>query len=247
MYLKVGCCGFPVSHDKYYRQFSVVELQNTFYQLPQAKTAIRWRDEAPPNFEFTIKAWQAITHPASSPTWRKMKTAGDLVSKNFGLLRPTKENFEAWNATLEICKLVGSKVCVIQCLPQFEFTVENVRNMKKFFRHMDRKGLILALEPRGNWHDKPKEIKQLCREWELVHCVDLLREDPADINSTGYFRLHSLGPRELNYSYRYAKRDLSLLAKKLSSLARSGMKEAYVMFNNISMLNDAKKFLETYG
>ena len=39
MEIKVGCCGFPVSREKYYKNFDVVGIQQTFYQPPQEKTA----------------------------------------------------------------------------------------------------------------------------------------------------------------------------------------------------------------
>jgi uncharacterized protein YecE (DUF72 family) len=29
--IHVGCCGFPMAHAKYYQQFFVVEVQQTFF------------------------------------------------------------------------------------------------------------------------------------------------------------------------------------------------------------------------
>jgi len=58
--VKIGCCGFPVSRKNYYRHFSCVEVQQTFYHPPELATLLRWRREAPQGFEFTIKAWQLI-------------------------------------------------------------------------------------------------------------------------------------------------------------------------------------------
>jgi len=52
----VGCCGFPTSMKKYFETFSLVELNNTFYTYPREKTAEDWREKAPGNFEFTVKA-----------------------------------------------------------------------------------------------------------------------------------------------------------------------------------------------
>jgi uncharacterized protein YecE (DUF72 family) len=66
--IQVGCCGFAAAKAKYHKNFAVVEIQQTFYQPPQEKTAEKWRNEAPPDFEFTLKAWQLITHPPQSPT-----------------------------------------------------------------------------------------------------------------------------------------------------------------------------------
>lgn len=245
MDLKVGCCGFPVAHKNYYLEFRVVELQSTFYQLPQKKTAIRWREEASPGFEFTVKAWQAITHPPSSPTWHKVKSPSGAKTK-YGLLKPTRENFDAWDATLEICRLLRAKVCVIQCPAIFACRSQNILNMRKFFGKIDRDGIIIAWEPRGNWIDNTQQIEQICKELDLVHCVDLLRRGPACTFRTGYFRLHGLGSKELNYSYKYSRKDLSSLSERLSSLAEKDLNQAYVMFNNISMFCDAKRFLNGY-
>ena len=66
--LYVGCCGFPYARKKYYEYSKVVELQNTFYELPSLEWGRSARREAPEGFVFTIKAWQVITHPHTSPT-----------------------------------------------------------------------------------------------------------------------------------------------------------------------------------
>ncbi|MFQ5882008.1 MAG: DUF72 domain-containing protein [Candidatus Methylomirabilales bacterium] len=58
-----------------FRRFPVVELQQTFYQPPRLKTVQRWREEVPATFEFTMKAWQLITHEPGSPTYRRLKIA----------------------------------------------------------------------------------------------------------------------------------------------------------------------------
>ena len=74
---KVGCCGFVVSQQEYFQLFNLIEIQNTFYQLPRLQTAEKWRATAPQGFEFTMKAWQLITHEPSSPTYRRLKSKID--------------------------------------------------------------------------------------------------------------------------------------------------------------------------
>ncbi len=37
--INVGCCGFAASQKKYFELFDVVEIQQTFYQIPEIKTA----------------------------------------------------------------------------------------------------------------------------------------------------------------------------------------------------------------
>jgi len=46
----------------YSSKFSTVEVNNTFYRMPNAKTLEQWRDSVPSGFRFVIKASQKITH-----------------------------------------------------------------------------------------------------------------------------------------------------------------------------------------
>jgi uncharacterized protein YecE (DUF72 family) len=46
----------------YSHQLPAVEINNTFYRLPQATMIENWRDQVPPEFRFSIKATQRITH-----------------------------------------------------------------------------------------------------------------------------------------------------------------------------------------
>jgi len=59
---------FPPEHqDKsrlafYALHQNSIEINSSFYKLPQAKTVIRWATEVPNNFRFTFKLWKEITH-----------------------------------------------------------------------------------------------------------------------------------------------------------------------------------------
>jgi uncharacterized protein YecE (DUF72 family) len=245
--IKVGCCGFPGGKEKYFRMFNLAETQETFYRLPKLATAEKWRLEAPEGFEFTVKAWQPITHPPTSPTWRKcpIKVGKERIDK-YGLLRPTKENFEAWEKTVEICKALRAKICVVQCPPQFNFTPENVHNMKTFFSEIDRGGIKIAWEPRGDWKQRVEEVKALCEDLDLIHVTDILRYNPAITGEVVYARLHGLNPREYDYKYKYTDDDLAALKDKVKSFQASKVEEVYVLFNNVWMAEDASRFQKLY-
>jgi uncharacterized protein YecE (DUF72 family) len=114
--------------------------------------------------------------------------------------------------------------------------------MTGFFREIDRDGLVVVWEPRGDWKDKPEQTRRVCEKLELVHAVDPLRRTPAKRDSLAYFRLHGLGGKEVNYSYKYTDEDLSRLSEVISALMQSAVERAYVMFNNVTMFNDAIRF-----
>jgi uncharacterized protein YecE (DUF72 family) len=44
------------------KQFSTVEVNNTFYRLPKQDAFVRWRQESAPGFCVTVKASRYITH-----------------------------------------------------------------------------------------------------------------------------------------------------------------------------------------
>jgi len=242
MDVKIGCCGFPVGRKKYFQSFSLVEVQETFYRLPKHTTSIKWRVESPSDFEFSVKCWQAVTHPPTSPTWRRAGVTIEAAKfDSYGLLKPTKENLEAWDKTREICKTLNSRICVVQCPPQFSYTLENANNIRRFFNAISRDGLRIAWEPRGNWKEHTEAIANLCHELDLIHVVDLLRRDPAIVTDTVYTRLHGLGSREYEYKYKYTDNDLEALVEKVTALEKRKVKEVYVLFNNVHMLEDAMR------
>jgi uncharacterized protein YecE (DUF72 family) len=46
----------------YAGRFATVEINNTFYRMPEKETLETWRDAVPPEFVFSLKASRYITH-----------------------------------------------------------------------------------------------------------------------------------------------------------------------------------------
>ncbi|MEM7821277.1 MAG: DUF72 domain-containing protein [Candidatus Aenigmatarchaeota archaeon] len=241
MQIKVGCCGFPGGIKKYFQEFRVVEVQSTFYKLPQLKTAQKWRKMAPKDFIFCLKCFQGITHPVSSPTWRRSGIKDlERIKDKVGFLMPTKEVFCFWNQTLEICKILNSPVCLIQLPASFKENEENLKNAEKFFSEIEKDEISIALELRG-W--SKEEFKNLCKKFDLISCVDPLKEDPLYFSKKkiAYFRLHgSYEKGGINYNYKYNKKELVELKKRIKNL--KSVEKAFLFFNNIFMLENAKEF-----
>jgi len=241
MKINVGCCGWAKGKTKYFKNFTTGEIQSTFYRLPKIQTAMRWRKEAPKEFTYCAKAWQAITHSTNSPTWRRSGfERGELERREYGFLRPTEDNFEAWKKTLEICQAIGVQICVIQCPASFKCSEENITNMKKFLSKIERGGVLLAWEPRGNWLNHLDTVKKLCGELDLIHAVDPLRTPPQGFGKKkiAYFRLHGFGKPSM-YNYKYTEQDFERLTEILEEI---GAKDVFCMFNNIHMFEDAQRF-----
>jgi uncharacterized protein YecE (DUF72 family) len=247
MQIKIGCCGFPVAKDKYYKNFDVVEIQQTFYQPPEEKTVLKWREEAPEDFEFTLKAWQLITHESSSPTYRRLKLKiPESKKKNYGFFKPSDEVLGAWGKTEKIAQILKSKIIVFQCPPSFEPNSLNKKNLERFFKTIERKGHLLVWEPRGKW--ERKEILSVCEKLNLLPCLDPFKYKPFP-GKIGYFRLHG----KTGYRYKYTDSDLEKLkqiAQILIKVRRSRQNKnncnlIYFMFNNVFMFEDALRFQKT--
>lgn len=243
--VKVGCCGFAVKGGKtaYFKQFDLVELQSTFYKLPKLSTAERWRFEAPESFVFTMKAFQVVTHPWGSPTWQKARLSVDPdKAARYGLLRPTDENLSAWTQTATLAKALHAPVVVVQSPPSFTFSDEAAKNMTEFFSTAERGTFQVAWEPRHpSW--TAEKTRSLCRKLNLAHVVDPLREAAVSNDSLTYYRLHGLGERL--YNYRYTDSDLTKLqdlAVGLMSTGQEAPRDVYLLWNNISMAEDAFRF-----
>jgi uncharacterized protein YecE (DUF72 family) len=76
--IRIGCSGWQYKHWRgdfypadqstsqwlaiYTRSFDTVELNNSFYRLPEAATFRGWRERTPDNFLFAVKASRFLTH-----------------------------------------------------------------------------------------------------------------------------------------------------------------------------------------
>ncbi len=102
-----------------------------------------------------------------------------------------------------------------------------------FMKSIKYKDFRIAWEPRGEWLKNPEIIRELCNEFNLIHCVDPLRERPVT-RGIYYLRLHGFG-KAMMYNYRFSKEELRKLKSTVESLKP---KRAYVLFNNFSMYDN---------
>src|SRR4051812_22885649 len=42
--------------------FNSIEINSSFYKLPLLRTIVKWTEQVPPDFKFTFKLWQEISH-----------------------------------------------------------------------------------------------------------------------------------------------------------------------------------------
>jgi uncharacterized protein YecE (DUF72 family) len=217
---------------EYPRWFPVVEVQQTFYQPSSEAVMRRWRAGVPAGFEFTIKAWQLVTHGAASPTYRRLRRPLTAVERaGAGAFRRSAIVDEGWRTTVDCARILRASSILFQCPASFRPTDENVANMVSFFGRIDRPaGVRLLWEPRGAW---PSDlVASVCEGCGLVHAVDPF-VNTAVTRGVTYFRLHGItGSRHV-----YTDGELLRLRDMLPNTGAT-----YVLFNNIPRADDARRF-----
>ena len=217
--IKIGCCGYPVGRKRYQEVFSLVEINRTFYEIPKISTVARWRKEAPENFEFTVKAHQSISHE------HKLRLA---------------ETMKAFETMKEICRELEAKILLIQTPASFK--PESLKIAEEFFRGIERNDLIIVWETRGPLWEKEEtreELRMILESLDVPHVTDPFRTLPVYSGKVAYLRLHGLGSRM--YYYQYSDEELLRLRDAARSL-ETEEREVYVLFNNLSMFEDAYRF-----
>lgn len=231
--VQVGCCGFGMSRSKYFRSFSTVEVQQTFYEPPKKLTLQKWRAEVDDEFDFAVKAWQLITHTSASPTYRRLKTSlSQEDAEHAGNFKPTAIVEEAWKVTVDRAIALKANRILFQCPASFKPTDENLKNMHLFFGAIERPdNVLLCWEPRGAaW--TTDVVDMLCAELKLVHVVDPFVSTTVT-PSNFYFRLHGIS----GWRHKYSDVELDDLLKLVPSVGNG-----CVFFNNITMAEDALRF-----
>jgi uncharacterized protein YecE (DUF72 family) len=91
--IRIGCSGWQYKHWKgdfypsglpqsqwfahYARTFDTVEINNSFYRLPEDSTFAKWREQAPRRFLYAVKASRFLTH------MKKLKDPEDPLFRFF--------------------------------------------------------------------------------------------------------------------------------------------------------------------
>ncbi len=144
----------------------------------------------------------------------------------------------AWLRTREFADVLQAEAIVFQTPRSFLPTRGNLRRVRHFFEAIDRQGRRMVFEPGGDaWTDKI--VRRVITALSLVHAVDPFLRRPVS-RGMRYFRLH--GRPAYHYRYRYNDADSSALHGVLSRIWPNR-----VLFNNDSMVDDAKRFIRLLG
>ncbi len=206
--------------EHYTKFFDTVELNVTFYRLPQESTFKSWYRRTPKEFVFVLKGSRFITH----------------VKKLQGVSQATKLFFDRAN-------LLKEKLGVIlwQLPPSWK---KNIERLESFLKATTKKYEI-ATRPSGARNDNFSrqafefrhqswfcdEVYKLLRKYKAALCLADSPYFPRVEKVTAdfvYLRFHG---GKILYGSRYSKKEMEVWAQKIKKWTKKGL-DVYAYFNN---------------
>lgn len=239
--IKIGTSGYSYFHwrgvfypenlppskwlEYYSHYFDTVELNVTFYRLPQKKIFESWYKQTPHDFIFVIKGSRFITHI------KKLKDCQDSLNLLFDRILALKEKLG---------------IILWQLPPNFK---ANPKVLEEFLKTLAQKWVMFSknklrcsFEFRNqSWYTA--EICDLLKKYNYALCIADSPNFPKVEKVTAdylYIRLH--GGTEL-YSSNYSDKELELWTSKIKKWQKQNL-DIYIYFNNDAFgyaIENAKK------
>jgi uncharacterized protein YecE (DUF72 family) len=204
--------------------FDTVEVNNTFYQSPDAETLRAWRRQTPDDFTFAVKANQYITH------FKKLKDPAEPVQNLYRTVEPLGEKLGP---------------ILFQCPPNWH---QNLERLHAFLEVLDDEHRHVFEFRDPTWlNDGTTEA---LAAHDAAFCIydygdrETLRTVTTD---WAYVRLHGA---DAAYRGRYDDATLDDWARQIRSWRDEG-RDVYVYFNNTAgdghAPHDARRLRDRIG
>jgi uncharacterized protein YecE (DUF72 family) len=218
---RVGCSGWQYKHwrgdfypaevaatrwfEYYAARFDTVEINNSFYRLPEAETFARWRARAPARFLFAVKASRFLTH------MKKLKDPEEPIERLFTRMR-------------ELGRRLGP--VLYQLPPGFKLDLARLEH----FLHAlprDARHVIEFRDP--SWYADP--VSALLERHKVARCLHDMKGSATGRERVGpfvYVRYHGASG---TYSGGYPADRLARWAEWLQAQRDAGI-DVFAYFNN---------------
>lgn len=156
------------SLEAYSKVFNFVEVNSTFYFIPSIEMVKSWKKRVPLGFDFSVRLNRIATH-------------------KYGM-EPTSEVFQIFEHTRKVCRILDSEVIVVETPCNMKYDDQKVHAMKDLLGSLTLDRTRIAWEIR-NEKKIPRALEKLMIEYNIIHCVDLSREEPSFKSDQIYTRL----------------------------------------------------------
>jgi len=218
-----GWAYFKISNKSslkaYSEIFNFVEVNYTFYEYPSTRMVERWRRTVPSDFTFTVRCNQDLTHRIG--------------------LKPIDEAYEVFSRMIFLCRILDAPLLHLLTPASYILDDVKIKQAEDFFSTANMKGVRLAWEVRSS---VTKKLVSLMQNFEIVHSVDLSREEPAFKSDVIYTRLFGKGKHNI---YQFTDEELIEIDQKM---LKAEVKVATLSYHGVRMNTDAlrfKKYKET--
>jgi uncharacterized protein YecE (DUF72 family) len=218
---RVGCSGWEYKHwrgdfypidiprtrwfEYYSSRFDTVEINNTFYRLPEESTFESWAARAPADFTYAIKASRFLTH------MKKLNDPEEPLDRLFSRMRPLRKHLGP-------------------VLYQFPTGWKLDRDRLEYFLQVLPQGVRHVLEFREpSWY--ADEVMAMLQRHRVSLCLHDMRGSATERQRVGpivYVRFHGSRGR---YNGGYSADRLRRWAEWLN-VQRSAGADVYAYFNN---------------
>jgi len=201
----------------YSKAFNFVEVNSTFYEIPSLRLVESWRRRAPPHFQFAVRCHRDLTH--------KHK------------LEPTEEAYKAFNEMTTICRMLRADILHMQTPPTLSFSKSKIDSIRNLLHSIDLKGVRIAWEVRqAKAEPLPPDLIKLMQDHNVIHCIDISREDPAFRSDIMYTRLFGKGFHNI---YQFTDEELKEIDEKTT---KEDYETAALCFHGVKMYKDAARY-----
>ena len=240
----------------YAQHFNMVEVNSTFYSVPDPMLARRWCNATPPNFVFNIKLHQLLSHHSTrakllpSALQKKLRLKKDArVERNEETLQ---ELLRALTPSVEVIRRAEKLgILLLQLSPAFSPRKHNLSELEDVLELVRDYRVAIELRNR-NWAEGEQLQKTLdfMREQNTIfvnvdaptgkHFTIMPSDLDAITNKEGaYLRLHGRDPRAYitgktvaaRFNYNYSDAEIDEIAARSERLATKA-KEVHIVFNN---------------
>ena len=188
----------------YANRFNTVEINNSFYHLPEKKTFEHWREASPENFIFAVKASRYLTH------MKKLKDPQEPLEKIIA----------------NSAGLGDRRGPILYQLPPYWHI--NICRLKSFLEILPKNNRHVFEFRDDSW--QCDEVWQLLEEYGIGYCIMDAPELITHLKTTAnysYVRMHSGGEETQS---NYTDKQLYIWAERVEELLKLG--DVYIYFNN---------------
>ena len=199
----------------YSRVFGFVEVNYTFYEYPEQRIVERWRKIVPKEFTFAVRCHQDLTHRIG--------------------LRPVDTAYEVIGKMKAYCRILQAPFLILETPSSYKLNKEKIADAKDFFSNNSLN------EPQWIWEIRAPlnaSVVRLMKDFNIVHCTDLSKEEPSLVSDAVYSRLFGKGEHNI---YQFTDVELAEIDQKAQ---KNNPKVIVLSYHGVRMNTDASRFVQ---